>query len=88
MITRDALKTVSTTQEVIHGVWLYQVIQDHRGCFVKRVPLASPLWGHGVLVQLIDNETRRFLPANCVGLPAVYFPDLDAALSFIDQYQD
>lgn len=80
------LKIVSTTYEVEYDGWVYRLIEDEKGVFVKRTRANDPLWGHGVMVQLI-NEDMKFVPGT-LAKGFHRFASLDAAHAFAQCYKN
>jgi hypothetical protein len=86
MLTVKDLEVYSTTYRKTLGSWIYEFMDTDRGIFIKRVPVDSPLWGHGISMQTVDHETRRFISVCCAGLPMVHFGSWDEALTFVSNY--
>jgi hypothetical protein len=84
-MTQDLpLKTVSHTRETdpIDG-WVYRIVENENGTTtIYRVPEHTRLWGHGILKQVYQPATGKFIPTSQVP-GAVLLSSLAAAIAVI-----
>ncbi len=64
MATLHDLVTVETTYEVSEKGWIYRIVvdRDHLA-LIKRTREKSPLWSHGLLMEIYDQRQGKFVPA-------------------------
>jgi hypothetical protein len=77
------MKVVSTTYEMEHGDHIYRLINDVKGVLVRRTRVDDPLWGHGILTQMI-NENGVFVPGFLINKHK-YFNTMAEATKFIGE---
>lgn len=83
------LTVVETIHEVSTPDWIYRFISssDMGACIVKRLPVDRKDfgWHHGVIVQTVSKEEKKFLPANVCGWQH-RFEHLPEAIDFVNSY--
>jgi hypothetical protein len=77
------LTVIEEVFETVQGEWIYRLRQFSRGVTISRVPIKSPLWNHGIIMQLYDRDARKFVPSTLVSKEAM-FDTLEQAQSIIE----
>ena len=77
------LTVIEEVFETVQGEWIYRLRQFSQGVTVSRVPIKSPLWNHGIIMQLYDRDAGKFVPSTLVSKEAM-FDTLEQAQSTIE----
>ena len=74
------LTTVAITRETkpIKG-WVYRLLTSDRGTVIHRVPEDARFWGHGVIKQIYQQDTKRFVPA--------FWPSIDVWMDEVEAFE-
>jgi hypothetical protein len=78
--------TVETVYEDTAYGWIYRFIETRgKGVMVKRTPAERrPLWSHGVIMQIYDQDVQKFVPA-CKSGTNLYFSGMTTALGVVEE---
>jgi len=69
--------------KTVQGEWIYRLRRCGEGVTMSRVPISNPLWNHGIIMQLYDRDSEKFVPATLVSKEAM-FDTLEQAQSIIE----
>lgn len=82
------MKVVETTYEIVgNDGFIYRIFQKEDGkCFIKRVPVNSPLWSHGVISQIYLEDEGIFeimIRAARGAIAKTWVPNLETAMAVV-----
>jgi len=78
------LTVIEEVFETVQGEWIYRLRQFSRGVTISRVPIKSPLWNHGIIMQLYDRDAGKFVPTTLLESAEMVFDTLGKAISTIE----